>query len=74
MRGFTSERCAGCSSGCIDESNAPIWREIYAHQLELVEEAKELGPGARQRVERDRGIALQVLTDLGLTSENPTSA
>jgi integrase len=67
---YERTRCANCSSGCIDDSHAPIWKEIYAHQLELVEDAKELGPGAQQRVERDRKRALQVLTDLGLAPED----
>jgi len=70
---YERTRCAGCSSGCIDDSHAPIWREIYAHQLELAEDAKELGAGAQQRVERDRRLALQVLTDLGITSEEHPS-
>jgi hypothetical protein len=66
---YERTRCADCSNGCIDDSHAPIWKEIYAHQLELVEDAKELGPGAQQRVERDRKVALRVLTDLGLTPD-----
>lgn len=59
-------RCAGCSDGCIDDSQADVWQEIYAHQLELVEDAQDCGPGAKQRVERDLKIALKVLTDLGM--------
>ena len=63
---YERTRCAGCSDGCIDDSQAPVWQEIYAHQMELVEDAKECGPGAQQRVERDCKVARQVLTDLGM--------
>jgi hypothetical protein len=69
---YERTRCVGCSSGCIDDSHALLWKEIYAHQLELAEETRDLGPGAQQRVERDRKVALQVLTDLGLTPEDQT--
>jgi site-specific recombinase XerD len=67
---YERTRCANCNNGCIDDSHAPIWKEIYANQLELVQDAQDLGPGAQQRVERDRKRALQVLTELGLAPED----
>lgn len=60
-------RCTTCGSGVIDSTFQPVWREIYAHQLELREEANGVGPGVRQRVERDLNRARLTLTDLGVT-------
>jgi hypothetical protein len=51
----------------IDKTFAPIWQEIYDHQLELRSDAEDLGPGAVQRVERDLARARSVLSDLGAT-------
>lgn len=63
---YERTRCAGCSDGCIDSSQAEVWQEVHDHQRELLTEAIQWGPGAQQRVERDYKIAVKVLTELGM--------
>jgi site-specific recombinase XerD len=63
---YERTRCAPCGNSVIDSSFQPIWQEIYLHQLELRHEAKSLGPGVQERVERDLVRSRQVLTDLGV--------
>jgi hypothetical protein len=60
-------QCGPCGSSVIDKTFAPIWQEMYDHQLELRSDAEDLGPGAVQRVERDLARARSVLSDLGAT-------
>lgn len=64
---YERTHCVNCASGVIDATFQPVWQEIYEHQLELRQDASCLGPGAKQRVERDIARSRQVLTDLGAT-------
>lgn len=59
-------RCGGCGNGLIDGTFKPVWQEIYRHQIELLDEVQDLGPGATERVHRDLKIARAVLKDLGV--------
>lgn len=43
---YERTRCADCSNGVIDETFKPVWQELYFHQRELLDDARELGPGA----------------------------
>jgi hypothetical protein len=63
---YERSRCADCSDGCIDDSQAEVWQGIHDHQRELLEESAQWGLGAQQRVERDYKIAVRVLTELGI--------
>lgn len=58
-------RCGTCNDSVIDSSQRIAWEAIHAHQLELQEEASELGPAAVQRVQRDLRRAEDVLKQLG---------
>ncbi len=58
-------RCGTCNDSVIDGSQRIAWEAIHAHQLELQEEASELGPAAVQRVQRDLRRAEDVLKQLG---------
>ena len=64
---YEEARCTGCGNGVIDGSFTPVWQEIYLHQCELLEELKDLGPGAAIRVNRDLEAAEKVLKKLGVT-------
>ncbi|MGR4870004.1 tyrosine-type recombinase/integrase [Variovorax sp. LARHSF232] len=57
--------CAGCSDAVIDDTYQLVWQELHAHQLELVDEAKKLGPATVERVARDLRATEAVLADLG---------
>lgn len=63
---YERTQCGGCGNGVIDVSFQPVWREIYRHQCELLDELEDLGPGAAARVKRDLDRARKVLTDLGV--------
>jgi len=58
-------RCGGCNDSVIDSSQRIAWQAIHAHQLELEEEARNLGPAAVQRVQRDLQRVEDVLKQLG---------
>jgi integrase len=57
-------RCGSCNDSVIDSSQRIAWEAIHAHQLELQEEARELGQAAVQRVQRDLQRAADVLKQL----------
>lgn len=63
---YEEARCTGCGNGVIDGSFTPVWQEIYLHQCELLDELKDLGPGAAIRVNRDLEAAEKVLKKLGV--------
>ena len=63
---YERTQCGGCGNGVIDVSFQPVWREIYRHQTELLDELDGLGPGAAARVRRDLDRARKVLTELGV--------
>lgn len=58
-------RCGACNDSVIDSSQRIAWQAIHAHQLELQVEARELGPAAVQRVQRDLHRVEDVLKQLG---------
>jgi len=70
---YERSRCGGCGNGVIDQTFVPVWREIYSQQRELLDEVKDLGPGAAERVKRDLHRAEQVLKDLGIEPETGDS-
>jgi site-specific recombinase XerD len=59
-------RCGICNNSLIDDSFKLFWLEVYRHQVELLDEAQELGAGAAERVYRDLERARTVLKDLGV--------
>jgi integrase len=63
---WEATRCSDCTNGLIDEALVPVWRGIYAQQLELRATARDCGPGAAKRIERDLERATKVLKDLGV--------
>ena len=67
-QGVEKTRCGGCKDAIIDDRKRPIWKGIYEQQLELVAIA-DIGPGGKQRVERDLARCRDVLRDLGATDE-----
>lgn len=67
-QGVERTRCSDCSNAIIDASRMPVWRGIYAQQLELRDLA-DIGPGGRERVERDIKRCETVLKELGATEE-----
>lgn len=58
--------CGDCGNGVIDSTFKPVWQELYRHQIELLENAQGMGPGAVQRVQRDLAKSQKVLRDLGV--------
>lgn len=62
---YEPTRCAGCSDAVIDDSFKLVWQELHSHQLELVDEAKTLGPATVERVARDLRTTERVLAGLG---------
>jgi integrase len=62
---YEPTRCAGCADAVIDEGQRGVWRELHAHQTELLEEAAALGPATVQRVTRDLKRSEAVLKALG---------
>jgi hypothetical protein len=68
-QGAEKTRCGDCCNAVIDASRAPVWRAIYAQQLEL-RHLPDLGPGGMERVERDINRCEMVLKALGATEED----
>ena len=68
-QGVDKTRCGDCGNAVIDESRKPVWQGIYAQQLELLD-LTDIGPGGRERVERDIARCKSVLKDLGATTED----
>ncbi|MDC6590279.1 integrase [Pseudomonas syringae] len=66
---YEATRCPGCKSSVIDEFFAGTWQDIYSQQLELIK-IVDAGPAVRQRAERDMQVALDVITNLGLSPIN----
>jgi integrase len=62
---YEPTRCAGCADAVIDEAQRVVWRELHAHQVELLPEAEALGPATVQRVTRDLKRSESVLMALG---------
>lgn len=62
---YEPTRCAGCADAVIDDGQRTVWRELHAHQTELLEEAAALGPATVQRVARDLKRTEAVLQALG---------
>jgi site-specific recombinase XerD len=62
---YEPTRCAGCADAVIDCTQHPVWQELHTHQMELLTEAKALGPATVQRVTRDIKRTESVLTALG---------
>lgn len=67
-QGTEKTRCGDCCNAVIEASRAPIWRAIYAQQLELLH-LPDLGPGGMERVQRDINRCETVLKALGATEE-----
>ncbi|MEQ9011307.1 tyrosine-type recombinase/integrase [Algiphilus sp.] len=65
-QGVEKTRCGDCGNAVIDESRKPVWQGIYVQQLEL-RQLPDIGPGGRERVERDIQRCRKVLVDLGAT-------
>lgn len=66
--GAERTRCGNCSNAVIDEGCKPVWQAIYAQQLEL-RAITDIGPGGKERIERDIKRCEKVLGDLGVTVE-----
>lgn len=62
---YEPTRCVGCSDAVIDDTYKVVWQELRSHQLELVDEAKMLGPATIARVARDLRATEAVLVSLG---------
>lgn len=71
---YEPTRCGGCVESVIDSSQRKVWVELRAHQLSLVNEARNLGPATMQRVNRDLRITEQVLRKLGWDGTDAASA
>ena len=71
---YEPTRCGGCVESVIDSSQRKVWVELRAHQLSLVNEARNLGPATTQRVNRDLRITEQVLRKLGWDGTDAASA
>ena len=67
-QGAEKTRCGDCGNAVIDESRKPVWQGIYAQQLEL-RDLRDIGPGGKERVERDIQRCRRVLIDLGAAVE-----
>ncbi|MEQ9130876.1 MAG: tyrosine-type recombinase/integrase [Salinisphaeraceae bacterium] len=67
-QGAEKTRCGDCGNAIIDESRKPVWKDLYAQQLEL-SQLPDIGPGGQERVERDLQRCRKVLTDLGASEE-----
>ena len=65
---YERTRCVACGNAVIDESFQQTWLDIQAQQAELLDEARGLGPGALQRIQRDIKATAEVLADLGVRS------
>lgn len=63
---YEATRCPTCQNSVIDEFFAGTWQDIYCQQQELLK-IEDAGPAVRQRAERDLQIALDVITNLGLS-------
>lgn len=64
--GIERTRCAkdgGCINFLADEANLPVWREIEAQQLELID-LMDIGEAGRARVARDLERCKSVLAQL----------
>lgn len=66
---YEATRCPTCQNSVIDEFFAETWQDIYCQQQELLK-IEDAGPAVRQRAERDLQIALNVITNLGLSPIN----
>ncbi len=66
---YEPTRCVGCSDAVIDDTYQVVWQELHAHHLELVDEAKTLGPATVERVARDLRVTEAVLAGLGWTAQ-----
>lgn len=66
---YEATRCPGCNNSVIDEFFANTWQEIYNQQQELIK-IEDAGPAVKQRAERDLQVALEVITNLGLSPLN----
>lgn len=66
---YEATRCPTCQNSVIDEFFAETWQDIYRQQQELLK-IEDAGPAVRQRAERDLQIALDVITNLGLSPIN----
>jgi hypothetical protein len=62
--GIEKTKCGACANSVIDETKQRYWEEVYLQSLEL-RELDDVGPGGRQRVERDIERCEKVLTELG---------
>ena len=65
--GIERTRCAkdgGCVHFLADETNLPVWREIEAQQLELID-LEDIGDAGRARVTRDLERCRSVIAQLG---------
>lgn len=66
---YEPTRCVNCSDAVIDHTYKGVWQALRAHQMELVDEAKMLGPATLERVERDLRATESVLANLGWRAE-----
>lgn len=66
---YEPTQCLSCSDAVIDDTYKLVWQELRSHQLELVDEAKMLGPATLERVSRDLRATEAVLGNLGWQAE-----
>lgn len=69
---YEMTRCSGCSEGVIDSSHAKVWGALLEQQRELLA-MEDIGPGGRQRAERDLARAEKVVSELGFEEANKKS-
>ena len=63
---YEPTRCRERRNSVLDESHVPVWKNILAHQRELITTAADCGPSGQRRIERDLAEAERVLREFGI--------
>lgn len=63
---YEPTRCRECRNGVMDDGHVPVWKNILAHQRELLVTAADCGSSGKRRVERDLAEAETVLREFGI--------
>jgi hypothetical protein len=66
---YEATSCINCKNSIIDRNHKETWLGIWRQQLEL-RQIKDIGPGGKQRVERDIKRIGCLLQNLGIKVEN----